>query len=125
MCSSDLIRSMEDGIQTMVGNGGVRLSGGQQARIALARALWHQAPLIILDDPFSAVDMNTEKAILHNLKSHYRNSAFLLISHRLAAFPELDQVIYMKDGRMNIGNHQLLMENSVDYRNLYELQMDT
>lgn len=125
VCFDIDIRSMEDGIQTMVGNGGVRLSGGQQARIALARALWHQAPLIILDDPFSAVDMNTEKAILHNLKSHYRNSAFLLISHRLAAFPELDQVIYMKDGRMNIGNHQLLMENSVDYRNLYELQMET
>ena len=84
---------MPDGIHTLVGNGGVRLSGGQQARIALARTLCHRKPVMILDDPFSAVDTETEKEIMKNLRELARDSIVLLLTHRLALFPELNQVL--------------------------------
>ncbi|MDO5573522.1 MAG: ABC transporter ATP-binding protein, partial [bacterium] len=105
VCFDVDLQTMENGTETLVGNGGVRLSGGQQSRIALARALWHRAPLIILDDPFSAVDMETEKRIIENLHAHYQDCAFVLVSHRLAAFPGLDRVIYLNQGRAEIGTH--------------------
>lgn len=64
VCMEQETAEMEDGKQTAVGNGGVRLSGGQAKRLALARTLCHKKPVLILDDPFSALDKNTEKQIL-------------------------------------------------------------
>lgn len=122
VCFDIDLQTMENGIDTIVGNGGVRLSGGQQARIALARVLWHKAPLIILDDPFSAVDMDTERKIIENLHVNYRDCAFVLISHRLAAFPRLDQILYLSKGKAYTGTHEALLHDSEDYRMLYELQ---
>ncbi len=122
VCFDVDLQTMENGIETVVGNGGVRLSGGQQSRIALARALWHRAPLIILDDPFSAVDMETERRIIENLHAYYQDCAFVLVSHRLAAFPGLDRVIYLNQGRAEIGTHQSLLQENTDYRMLCELQ---
>ncbi|MEG2700380.1 MAG: ATP-binding cassette domain-containing protein, partial [Hungatella sp.] len=87
------------------------MSGGQQARIALARALYHETPLIILDDPFSAVDMKTERKIIANLKKYYQNSILVLISHRLAVFPDTDLVILLKTNRESEqGVHDELLE---------------
>lgn len=122
VCFDEDIRLMSDGVETVVGSGGVRLSGGQQARIALARALYHKTPLIILDDPFSAVDMETEIKIINNLHKHYKNCAFLLISHRLAAFPGLDRIMYLNNGKVHVGTHDALMRENEEYRLLYELQ---
>ncbi|MEG0370209.1 MAG: ABC transporter ATP-binding protein, partial [Hungatella sp.] len=124
VCFDEDLKRMPQGIDTMVGSSGVRLSGGQQARIALARALYHETPLIILDDPFSAVDMKTERKIIANLKKYYQNSILVLISHRLAVFPDTDLVILLKTNRESEqGVHDELLETSSDYHTLYQLQM--
>ena len=123
VCFDEDLKSMENGIETLVGNGGVRLSGGQQARIALARTLYHKNKILILDDPFSAVDMKTEKNIIDNLRANYGDCLILLISHRLAIFKYLNQIILINEDKiLEYGNHQKLIENSKLYNQLYLLQ---
>ena len=123
VCFDEDLKSMENGIETLVGNGGVRLSGGQQARIALARTLYHKNKILILYDPFSAVDMKTEKNIIDNLRANYGDCLILLISHRLAIFKYLNQIILInEDKTLEYGNHQKLIENSKLYNQLYLLQ---
>lgn len=123
VCFDEDLKSMENGIETLVGNGGVRLSGGQQARIALARTLYNKNKILILDDPFSAVDMKTEKNIIDNLRANYGDCLILLISHRLAIFKYLNQIILInEDKTLEYGNHQKLIENSKLYNQLYLLQ---
>ncbi len=107
--------------QTLVGNGGIRLSGGQQARIALARALGGKKPLIILDDPFSAVDTLTEAAIMDQLRKNYKDSIILIISHRLSIFPRVDNIIFL-DEKVLYGNHTQMLNQSELYRSIFELQ---
>lgn len=96
VCLDQEVAGMEDGTETLVGNGGVRLSGGQGQRLALARTLCHKKPVLILDDPFSALDKTTERQIFANLKELVRDNIVLLISHRLYLFPEMDQIIWME-----------------------------
>ena len=107
---------------TLIGSGGVRLSGGQAERIALARTLCHSAPLIILDDPFSAVDRTTEEVIFRNMKAMTKESIVILISHRLSCFPCLDRVIFIDDGKAWVSDHETLMRDDTEYRLLYETQ---
>lgn len=96
--------------KTAVGNGGVRLSGGQAKRLALARTLCHKKPVLILDDPFSALDKNTEKQIFANLKQQTKDNIVFLISHRLYLFPQMNQVIWMEDGKAVAGTHEEILE---------------
>lgn len=113
---------MEQGPETKVGSGGVRLSGGQAQRLALARTLCHKRPLLILDDPFSALDRNTEQEIFANLQRTARDSMVLLISHRLYLFPQLSRVIWMEQGNTVVGTHEELMREVPEYRRLFEDQ---
>lgn len=113
---------MEQGPETKVGSGGVRLSGGQAQRLALARTLCHKRPLLILDDPFSALDRNTEQEIFANLQRTVRDSMVLLISHRLYLFPQLSRVIWMEQGNTVVGTHEELMREVPEYRRLFEDQ---
>lgn len=122
VCIDEEVDAFPDGIRTLIGNGGVRLSGGQQARIALARTLYHRKPLIVLDDPFSAVDMETEARIFANLRCWAADSVVLLISHRLSQFPQMDQVLWMENGRVSTSSHAGLMRENAHYRALYEAQ---
>ena len=123
VCFEQDLAAMPDGVETAVGAGGVRLSGGQQARLALARALYGRPQLLLLDDPFSAVDMATEEAILHNLRAHYPDTILLLISHRLTAFPLTDEILVLRGGTLaERGTHaQLLAQNGL-YAQIYRLQ---
>ena len=109
---------MSEGVQTRVGSGGVRLSGGQAQRLALARTLCHKKTLLILDDPFSALDRKTEREIFSNLKKVAKDNVVLLFSHRLYLFPELDQVIWMENGKAITGSHKELMEKVPEYAEL-------
>ena len=118
-CMQAEVDAMEQGEKTVVGSGGIRLSGGQQARLALARTLCHRRPVLVLDDPFSAVDQATEAAILHSLRTAARDSVVLLLTHRLDQFETLDQVAWIEDGRLDIGTHRELMERRTAYRALY------
>lgn len=123
VCFDQDMETMEEGIHTRVGNGGVRLSGGQQARIALARTLYHKSPLMILDDPFSAVDRQTEEMIWRNLRKEYKDSVILLISHRLSSFQYTDQVLMIhEDHTCETGTHEELISRSSLYRELEQLQ---
>lgn len=123
VCFDTDLSAMPEGENTLVGNSGIRLSGGQQARIALARTLVHKSKIIILDDPFSAVDMKTEEKIIANLKNHYQNSLIILISHRLAIFPQIDRIVLLyNDKTADYGTHQELMERSTLYANIFTLQ---
>jgi len=114
---------MPDGESTLVGNSGIRLSGGQQSRIALARTLLKKNKIIILDDPFSAVDMKTEEKIIENLKNNYKNSLIILISHRLAVFSKIDQIILLEDNKTaDYGTHDEMMKCSELYSTIFTLQ---
>lgn len=106
---------------TMVGMEGGELSGGQQARVSLARALYSRAPVLILDDPFSAVDTDTEVRIFESLRTHEKWRTILLISHRLAMFPRMDQIIFLENGSLRSGSHQQMLQND-GYASLYALQ---
>jgi ABC-type multidrug transport system fused ATPase/permease subunit len=123
VCFDTDLKSMPEGQDTLVGNGGVRLSGGQQSRIALARTLINKNKIIVLDDPFSAVDMKTEEKIIKNIKNNYKNSLIILISHRLTIFSEVNQIILLHgDKTAEYGTHNELMKSSELYRTIYNLQ---
>ena len=116
------VRAMEQGLQTVVGSGGVRLSGGQVQRLALARTLAHPRPVLVLDDPFSALDRRTEDEIFARLKACAQDRVVILISHRLYHFPELRQIVFMQDGKADVGTHAALCASVPAYRSLYESQ---
>ncbi|WP_298838035.1 ABC transporter ATP-binding protein [Clostridium sp.] len=108
---------------TLVGNSGTRLSGGQQSRISLARTLLNRSKIIVLDDPFSAVDMKTEETIIENLKNNYKDSLIILISHRLTIFRKINTIVFLnKDKTTTYGTHTELMKNSKIYRSIVNLQ---
>ena len=116
------VRAMERGLQTVVGNGGVRLSGGQAQRLALARTLAHPRPVLVLDDPFSALDRRTEDEVFARLKACAQDRVVILISHRLYHFPELRQIVFMQGGKADVGTHEALCASVPAYRALYESQ---
>ena len=117
------LKGMPDGADTFVGSGGIRLSGGQQSRIALARTLFGNKHIIILDDPFSAVDVRTEELILARLRQRYKDSLVILISHRLTAFPQADRIMLLcGTGCMAYGTHDELMANSALYAEIFRFQ---
>lgn len=122
VCFDEEVEAMEQGIETFVGSGGVRLSGGQAQRLALARTLCHKKKLMILDDPFSALDKKTEEQIFANLKEMAKDCVVLLISHRLYLFPQMDQVIWLNEGQAVIGSHQEVRDQVEEYRRLFDGQ---
>ena len=116
------VLAMEKGTETVIGSGGTRLSGGQAQRLALARTLAHPRPVLVLDDPFSALDRSTEDAIFAQLQAYARDKVVFLISHRLYHFPQMQQIIFMEGGRTAVGTHEELMAAVPVYRQLYESQ---
>ncbi len=103
----DDLAALPDGVETEIGERGIRVSGGQRQRIALARAAVHWPRLLILDDPFAAVDVNTESRIIAGLRAAFGEDAppgqratIVLCSHRLAAFPQADHIVVLSEGRV-------------------------
>ena len=117
------VETFPDGIYTRLGEGGIKLSGGQQSRIALARTLYHARGIIVLDDPFSACDKNTEKEIYENIRREYKESIIFLISHRLSLFEQMDQILFIDNQSVEAGTHQELLKNNEKYKHLYFLQI--
>lgn len=124
VCLDEEVRQMPQGTDTPVGSGGVRLSGGQQARTALARTLYNARSILILDDPFSAVDRSTEQTILENLRALAADKIVILFSHRLYQFPALDRVLFLSGGSGSFSTHGELMRENPDYAKLYLEQRD-
>jgi ATP-binding cassette subfamily B multidrug efflux pump len=104
------IERLPDGYDTVVGERGVQLSGGQKQRVALARALIREPPVLVLDDPLSAVDARTEAAILLAIERQQKKRTVLLITHRVAAAQRCDQVIVLEKGKvLERGTHEELL----------------
>ena len=95
-----------------------------EGRLALARTLYHRRPVMILDDPFSAVDPATEQKIMANIRRMASDSIVIIISHRLSFFPRLDQVIWLGGGRARTADHQTLMRECDGYSELFRLQQE-
>jgi ATP-binding cassette, subfamily B, multidrug efflux pump len=117
------IESFSRGFETIIGERGVRLSGGQKQRAALARALIKNAPILILDDAFSSVDVETEEEILRELKQFMRGRTTLLISHRTSTVREADVIVYLRGGAIiEQGTHGELLAQRGAYYELYRRQ---
>ena len=112
-----------NGYETILGERGVTLSGGQKQRVSIARALIKNAPILILDDSVSAVDTNTEKIILQNLRNTRQGKTTLLIAHRISTVQDLDKIILLDDGKVvDVGTHQELLSRCHEYKVMVELQ---
>jgi ATP-binding cassette subfamily B protein len=111
------------GLETLVGERGVTLSGGQKQRATLARAIVMDPPVLILDDCLSSVDAQTEAEILHGLKSILKEKTCLIISHRISAVKEADEILVLDEGKIiERGNHDELVRRGGVYAELYQQQ---
>jgi subfamily B ATP-binding cassette protein MsbA len=120
----DFIDKMPEGLDTLIGEKGVRLSGGQRQRLAIARALLKDAPILIMDEATSALDNESERYIQQALETLTRNRTTLIIAHRLSTIENADRILVIDGGRIvEQGPHQDLMQHDGVYRRLYETQL--
>lgn len=119
----DNIREFANGYDTVLGERGVTVSGGQKQRISIARALMKEAVILILDDSVSAVDTDTERVILDNLRQTRKGKTTLLVAHRVTTVQNLDKIVYLDGGKvLDFGTHEQLVARCAEYRNMVELQ---
>lgn len=119
----DNIREFANGYDTVLGERGVTVSGGQKQRISIARALMKEAAILILDDSVSAVDTDTERVILDNLRQTRKGKTTLLVAHRVTTVQNLDKIVYLDGGKvLDVGTHEQLIARCAEYRNMVELQ---
>lgn len=115
--------SFADGYQSLLGRGGVNVSGGQKQRLCLARALLRKPRILILDDTTSAVDSETEKKIRFHLKALLKTSTVFVVTQRLYTMESADRVMVLEDGEIEaIGTSRELMESSAVYQEIYYSQ---
>ena len=117
------ISRFKDGIDTLVGENGLSLSGGQKQRLGIARALLSNPDILILDDSLSAVDSNTEKTIIENIKKTREGKTNIIVAHRISAVRHADKIVVLDNGKiLNFGTHDELLEKCPWYRQLDEYQ---
>jgi ATP-binding cassette subfamily B protein len=124
---ADLLANVEDfpsGFETRVGERGITLSGGQKQRTAIARALIREPRILLFDDALSAVDTRTEATILGHLRRHYGRRTIVVVSHRISAVQDADQILVLDDGVIaERGDHEALVEAGGQYAELYRKQL--
>lgn len=119
----DFITSFPDGYETVLGQGGVNVSGGQKQRLCIARALLKKPKIMIMDDSTSAVDTATDAAIRKGLKKEFGDTTVLIIAQRISSVEDADRIIVMNDGKIDaIGTHAELIETNAIYREVYNSQ---
>jgi len=120
---ADVITQLPEAYETLIGDNGMRLSGGQRQRLAIARAIYKNAPILILDEATSALDTESERAVQMALDTLMKNRTTLVIAHRLSTIEHANRIVVLQEGRIaEIGSHaQLLAANGV-YAHLYHLQ---
>ena len=123
-CADEFIPRLQDGYNTWIGQGGVNLSGGQKQRLGIARALLCDAPVLILDDSTSAIDMKTEAQIRRRLREHAGHLTVLLVAQRIHSVMDADRILVLDEGRLvGSGTHRELLANCPVYRDIYRSQM--
>ena len=119
----DFIREMPEGLQTMIGENGVRLSGGQRQRLAIARALLKNAPVLILDEATSALDTESERVVQAALETLMQGRTTLIIAHRLSTIEKANRIVVLQKGMIaEIGSHAELLARDGLYAHLYKIQ---
>lgn len=119
----DNIKAFKEGYDTISGERGVTLSGGQKQRVSIARAFIKNAPIMIMDDSVSAVDVKTEETILHNIKEYRRDKTTIVIASRVSTVAHLDKVLVLNDGCLEAyGTHEELLASSPTYQKMVYLQ---
>ncbi|MCR5598646.1 MAG: ATP-binding cassette domain-containing protein [Lachnospiraceae bacterium] len=123
-CIDEDIEAMPEGYDTIVGEGGVNLSGGQRRRLAIARGLLHDSKILLLDEATSALDNITQAKIRETLQRIHGKCTVIMIAHRLSTVIGADRILYIKDGSIIAdGRHQELIESCPEYRELYETEV--
>jgi subfamily B ATP-binding cassette protein MsbA len=123
---SEFLDGLPDGLDTLLGDEGVRLSGGQRQRVAIARALLKDADLLILDEATSNLDSNIEERVHGAIESMDRDYAIMVIAHRLSTVVNADRIYTLEDGHVvEKGTHRELLQNSGTYADLYETQTES
>ena len=119
----DNINDFSQGYDTMLGERGVTISGGQKQRTSIARALLKDAPILILDDSVSAVDTKTERKILDNLKNTRKGKTTILIAHRITTIENMDKILFIDDGKViAFDSHDNLINSCAEYKKMVDLQ---
>ena len=119
----DLIRSLPEGFDTVIGEGGASLSGGEKQRISIARCILKDSPIVILDEATASVDADNERAIQEAISELCKNKTLLVIAHRLKTIKDADQILVVSDGRIiERGNHDKLMEEDGIYARMVSVQ---
>jgi subfamily B ATP-binding cassette protein MsbA len=120
---SDVVSSLPDGIDTLVGGNGMRLSGGQRQRLAIARAIYKDAPILILDEATSALDSESERHVQSALETLMKGRTTLVIAHRLSTIERADRILVMEAGKIaEQGSHAELLRKDGLYAHLHRIQ---
>ena len=119
----DLIRSLPEGFDTVIGEGGASLSGGEKQRVSIARCILKDSPIVILDEATASVDADNERAIQEAISELCKNKTLLVIAHRLKTIKDADQILVVSDGKIiERGNHDKLMEEGGIYARMVSVQ---
>ncbi|EJF12195.1 ABC transporter, ATP-binding protein [Oribacterium parvum ACB8] len=119
----DLIRSLPEGFDTVIGEGGASLSGGEKQRISIARCILKDSPIVILDEATASVDADNERAIQEAISELCKNKTLLVIAHRLKTIKDADQILVVSEGKIiERGNHDKLMKEDGTYARMVSVQ---
>ena len=119
----EFIRNMPQGLDTLVGENGIKLSGGQRQRLAIARALLKDAPILILDEATSALDSESERLVQAALENLMKNRTTIVVAHRLSTIERADRIVVMQMGRViEMGSHHSLIAKNGAYAQLHRAQ---
>ncbi len=122
--ASEFIEKLPKGINTIIGENGVRLSGGQKQRISIARAILKESPIILLDEATSSLDAESEEIVQNAITNLTKNKTTLVIAHRLSTIHSADKIFVLKNGEViNTGSHDFLINNCNEYKSLYKKQL--
>jgi len=119
----DAVLKFDNSFDTILGERGVTISGGQKERLSISRALYHDPKILILDDSLSAVDAKTEKEIIHMIKEQRKDKITLLSSNRISSIKNASKIVVLNNGMIEaIGSHEELLKTSITYSEINSLQ---
>ncbi len=122
--AESFINKLEDGYQTIIGERGIGISGGQKQRISIARCFLKNAPVFVLDDSTSALDVNTEKVLLNEIYEKFSEKTLIITAHRFSSVTGCDEILYMREGRVEErGTFDELMKMNGSFAKVYNIQM--